>query len=62
MPGKVTKLEGGKYRVVWDGKITARGTTKAKAEAQLRLLRMLEYRAHPGAVMREKRKAKKRRK
>ncbi len=57
MPGKITKLDSGKYRVIWDGKITAYGTTRTKAESQLRLLEMLEYRAHPGYVMQEKRKA-----
>jgi len=57
MPGKITKLEGSKYRVTWDGNIVARGTTKAKAESQLRLLEMLEYRKHPGVVMAERRKA-----
>jgi hypothetical protein len=37
MPGKIRKHKG-KYQVIWGGKIRAKGTTKKKAEAQLRLL------------------------
>src|SRR3990167_1915623 len=38
MPTKVTKTEGGNYRVSTPGGVKAKGTTKAKAEAQERLL------------------------
>ena len=57
MPGKITKLSNGKYQVVWDGKITAKGTTATKADAQLRMLEALEYKAHPGSVRVAKHKA-----
>jgi len=36
MPVKVRKVDG--YRVTHGGKVSAKGTTKAKAEAQARLL------------------------
>lgn len=43
MPGSMRKVKGG-YRVTWGGRVTARRTTKAKAKAQLRLLRARERR------------------
>ena len=44
MPTKVTKTESGKYRVSTPaGGIKAKGTTKAKAEAQERLLNAVEH-------------------
>lgn len=58
MPGKITKLTDGKYRVTWDGEITARGTTEEKAKAQLRLLQALENKKHPGAAFQRRIKAK----
>jgi len=40
MPGKIRKLPNkNKWRVYWGGKVRAFGTTREKAEAQLRLLR-----------------------
>jgi hypothetical protein len=46
MPGSMRKVAGG-YRVTWGGKATARRTTKAKAKAQLRLLRGVEHGMKP---------------
>ena len=37
MPVKVTKTDG-KYKVTHGGKVSAKGTSKEKAEAQARLL------------------------
>ncbi len=42
MPVKVTK-SGGKYRVTHGGKVSAKGTTKAKATKQARLLRAVAH-------------------
>ncbi len=42
MPAKVTKVKGG-YRVSTPTNVHARKTTKAKAEAQARLLRGVEH-------------------
>ena len=43
MPGKIRKLpKKNKYRVYWKSKVTASGTTKKKAKAQLRLLESKE--------------------
>lgn len=42
MPEKVTKVQGG-YRVSTPGGVKAKHTTKAKAEAQARLLRGVEH-------------------
>ncbi len=42
MPGGMRKVRGG-YRVTWGGKVTARRTSRAKARAQLRLLRGIEH-------------------
>lgn len=41
MPEKIRKLKSGKFQVRTNG-IKAEGTTKAKAEAQVRLLRGIE--------------------
>ena len=60
MPGIITPLGHGRYRVTWGGKVTARSTTKTKAESQLRLLWMVEYRQHPGVLLQAKIKAKRR--
>ena len=45
MPYKMTKIRGG-YRVknTTTGRITARKTTKSKAQRQLRLLRLIDRR------------------
>ena len=40
-PVKVRKVDG--YRVTHGGKTSAKGTTKAKAEAQARLLRAVKH-------------------
>ena len=44
MPYKVTKLSNGKYQVknIDKNKIVAKGTTKAKAEKQIKLLQYFE--------------------
>jgi hypothetical protein len=42
MPEKITKVKGG-YRVSTPGGVKAKHTTKAKAEAQSRLLRGVEH-------------------
>lgn len=42
-PVKVSKAGGGKYRVSTPGGVKAKGTTKAKAEAQRRLLQGVEH-------------------
>lgn len=42
MPAKVKKV-GKKYQVATPGGIKAKGTTKAKAEAQQRLLNAIEH-------------------
>jgi hypothetical protein len=43
MPAKVTKTKGGKYQVETPNMVHAKGTTKAKAEAQQRLLNAIEH-------------------
>jgi len=43
MPEKIRKVKGGKYEVRTPGGVKSRGTTKAKAEAQVRLLRAIEH-------------------
>ena len=43
MPVKVTKTKAGKFRVSTPGGTKAKGTTKAKAEAQRRLLEGVEH-------------------
>ena len=42
MPEKITKVSGG-YQVRTPSRVTAKHTTKAKAEAQARLLRAVEH-------------------
>ena len=42
MPVRVTK-RGSKYRVSHGGKVSAKGTTRAKAKRQANLLRGLEH-------------------
>ena len=41
MPVKIKKVNG--YKVTHNGKTSAKGTTKAKAEAQARLLRAVKH-------------------
>jgi hypothetical protein len=43
MPEKIRKLPGGGYRVSTPGGVKAKHTTRAKAEAQARLLRGVEH-------------------
>jgi len=45
MPYKISKLKNGKYQVKnkESGKIHAKGTTKVKAEKQVRFLEMMEH-------------------
>lgn len=50
MPVKVTKVNG--FRVTHGGKVSAKSTTKKKAEAQARLLRGIEH----GMVPRKKKR------
>jgi hypothetical protein len=42
MPYKVSKTKSGKYRVSGPGGVHAKGTTKDKMKAQLRLLHALD--------------------
>ena len=56
MPVKITKTKSGKHRVSTPGGVKAKGTTKAKAEAQRRLLHAIEN--NPNFVPRKKRKKK----
>jgi len=46
MPEKISKVKGG-YRVSTPHGVKAKKTTKAKAEAQARLLRAVEHGWHP---------------
>jgi hypothetical protein len=43
MPVKVTKNKGGTYKVTTPGGVKSKGTSKAKAEAQERLLNAVEH-------------------
>lgn len=43
MPVKVRKTKKGKYRVSHGGKVSAKATTKEKAEAQAILLRAVSH-------------------
>lgn len=43
MPVKIRKTKSGKYSVRTPGGVKAKGTTKAKAEAQERLLNAVEH-------------------
>lgn len=45
MPAKITKVDG--YRVSTPGGVKAKNTTKAKAKAQVRLLRGIEHGMKP---------------
>ena len=42
-PVKITKTKGGKYKVSTPNAVHAKGTTKAKAKAQERLLNAVEH-------------------
>lgn len=43
MPAKKTKLSSGKYRVSTPNGVHAKGTTKAKAKSQVRLLNAIDH-------------------
>jgi hypothetical protein len=43
MPVKITKLKNGKYKVTTPNGTHAKGTTKAKAKAQERLLNAVDH-------------------
>lgn len=43
MPVKIRKTKSGKYRVTHGGKVSAKGTTKAKARRQGNLLRAVAH-------------------
>jgi hypothetical protein len=43
MPAKIEKNKNGTYRVVTPNEVHAKGTSKAKAEAQARLLRGVDH-------------------
>lgn len=43
MPAKIRKLKNGKYRVYTPNGVHAKATTKAKAQAQARLLNAVEH-------------------
>jgi hypothetical protein len=47
MPAKITKLKNGKYRVATPNGTHAKHTTKAKAQAQQRLLNGIDHGWHP---------------
>ena len=57
MPVKIKKVDG--YKVTHGGKVSAKKTTRKKAEAQARLLRGIERGWHPtGAKARTRKKGK----
>lgn len=57
MPGQVAKVDG--YQTTWGGKVTAKKTSKKRAQSQLNLLRGVEHGWKPtGAPARYKRVAK----
>ena len=43
MPPKITRTKGGKFRVTTPGGVKAKGTTKAKAESQAKLLNAIDH-------------------
>ena len=43
MPAKITKTKGGKYKVSTPNATHAKGTTKAKAQKQKRLLNAVDH-------------------
>ena len=60
MPVRTRKLSSGKFRNTTPGGVKAKGTTKANAEAQKRLLNAIEN--NPNFVPRKTRKTRKTRK
>lgn len=55
MPVKIKKTKTGKYTVSTPGGTKSKGTTKAKAEAQARLLNAVEHGWHPTGKKAKKR-------
>lgn len=53
MPYTMTKKKSGKYSVSGPSGVHAKGTTKAKAEAQMRLLRGIEHGMVPKKMMKK---------
>ena len=53
MPVRVTRTDG-KYRVTHGGKVSAKGTTKARAESQARLLRGVAHGWKPTGAKRRR--------
>lgn len=47
MPAKITKTKNGKYKVSTPNGTHAKGTTKAKAKAQQRLLNAIDHGFRP---------------
>jgi hypothetical protein len=43
MPVRVSRVKGGRYSVRTPGGVKSRGTTKRKAESQVRLLRAVDH-------------------
>ena len=58
MPVKVKKLKSGKFRVSYGGKVSAKATSKEKAEAQEILLRAVAHGWKPTGKPAKKRKKK----
>lgn len=54
MPVSITKLPNGKYKVSTPNGIHSKGTSKAKAEAQERLLNAVEHGWKPGPGLKRK--------
>ena len=54
MPAKVIKKDSGKYEVKTPNAVHAKGTTKAKAEAQQRLLNAVDHGWKPTGKKRSK--------
>jgi hypothetical protein len=53
-PVKITKTKGGKYRVSTPSQVHAKGTTKAKAKSQERLLNAVEHGWVPGKKVKKR--------
>ncbi len=54
MPVKITKVSGGKYSVSTPKGVHAKGTTKAKAKSQERLLNAVEHGWKPTGKQKKK--------
>jgi hypothetical protein len=46
MPEKITKTKGGRYRVTGPSGVHAKGTTLAKAKAQVRIIEAADKKKH----------------